>query len=195
MKKVLAAIAFSFVLLSLHTPYTYAEPEGTPRGSTVKEEVKTRNLERKEDNAARFCELRKDKITTYFTRMLTRIGALIERLQKLVDRIESRIAKIESANENINLTNPKAELSSAQNNLSDAKTKLETLKNEADTFVNCDDPQKSFKDVRENVQTIKKDLMEVHRILVHIIGNIKGLRLGNTHTATPSATGSPIPTP
>jgi hypothetical protein len=40
---------------------------------------------------------------------------------------------------------------------------------------------------------IKDALIEVHRILVHVIGDIKGLRVGTTKSPFPTPTPSPTP--
>ncbi len=177
---------FSGLSVSAQSP----SPTRTPKGRAISQEAQINKIERQASQEARFCELRKSKIKLYFERMTTRLGALIERLQKLIDRIESRIDKIEAGGDGTNLTSPKADLESAKTKLADAKTKLNSLKTDIETFLTCEDPKGSFKVVRGKVDEIKKDLNEVHKLLVHIIGNIKGLRVGETERS-PKPTETP----
>ncbi len=170
MKKLLTAGVLSLSLLVLPIS-VYAKPEGTPKTAS---------------RAARVCEVRKDRIRSFFERMVKRLEALTDRLQKLIDRIQSRINKIDASGGNT--TKSKADLATAKNELADAKTKLNLLKGDIDTLLTCDNPKASFKTVKGRLAEIKKELKDVHRILVHIIGDIKGLRVGENKA-------SPTPTP
>jgi len=191
MRKLVALLAGAslVVIISLFFAGNSFAEEGTnsersPKPSFRALEVRRDIKESRENNVAsreaKFCEMRKGKIKSYLERMLGRLSALVERLQKLIDRIESRIDKIEASEETIDLTGPKADLASAKTNLADAKIKLDSLNDDIDDFLTCDDPKGAFKTVREKVDEIKDDLKEVHRLLVHIIGNIKGLRVGES---------------
>ena len=41
-----------------------------------------------------------------------------------------------------------------------------------------DDPKEAFLVIKNTIKEIKSDLVEVHQLLVHLIGDIKGLRVG-----------------
>ncbi len=193
----LTGASLVLVLSLFFTGFTLAEDSSTSnvspkpifRREEIKDSIKEMRSENEASREARFCELRKRTIKAYFERMLERLSALIERLQKLIDRIQARIEKIEAAGGGIDLTGPKADLASAKTKLADAKAKLELLKPDINTFLTCEDPKESFKTVRGKVEEIKKELQEVHRLLVKIIGNIKGLRVGDTeHSPKPTPT-------
>lgn len=111
--------------------------------------------------------------------MLARHVALTDRLQKLIDRIQSRIDKIEATNPGIDLTSPKKDLADAKIKLTSAKAKIDALKGDIQTLLTCEDFMGQFKALKEKASEIKSDLKEVHRLLVHSIGTIKGLRVGD----------------
>ncbi len=171
MKKLFAAGILSLSLLVLPAS-VFAKPEGTPKTAS---------------REARVCEVRKDRIKAFFEQMVKRLEALIKRLEKLIDRIDSRIAKIESSGGTVSPAT-KAQVALAKTELADAKTKLNLLKGNIDTLLTCDNPKAAFKTVKGRLGEIKKELKDVHRILVHIIGDIKGLRVGENKP-------SPTPTP
>jgi hypothetical protein len=66
---------------------------------------------------------------------------------------------------------------------------------EVESFLDNDDPKTAFAEVREIIQQIKVNLIEVHRTLVHVIGDIKGLRVGTEVKPSPSPEPSPVVTP
>lgn len=203
MKKSVAFLVGSFTLFALFlllTRFTLAEdltsninrtPKPLIRSFEIRQEVKD-NLKNKIETRqvsaeGRRCELKKSLIKAYFERMIDRLSALIDRLQKLIDRIQSRIDKIEASG--IDLVGPKADLTSAKSNLADAKAKLDSLKSEMGTLLTCEDVKVEFKTIKSKVEEVKKELNEVHRLLTHIIGNIKGLRVGETeHSPKPTPT-------
>ncbi len=117
--------------------------------------------------------------------MTKRLEAAINRLNRLITRIESRITKIEANNEDINTEPIKKDIQNAKDRLLLATNKLNEAKIKIDDVLQSNTPKEAFAEVRDIIQEIKKDLVEVHRLLVKVIGNIKGLRVGNS--PTPSA--------
>ncbi len=181
MKKLLVTATFVFIFFSqpLISFAQTAAPSRTPKGVQVRQEVKLRIAEEKTEREAKLSEQRKARITAFFERMMKRFEAAIERLELLIDRIQARINKIEEENSDADTSSQQGQLDGAKSKLDDAKGKIQTLKDEFDTFLNSDDPKIVFKEVGDNVRDLKQDLVEIHRILVQIIGDIKGLRIGN----------------
>ncbi len=132
-------------------------------------------------------ERRKHRIREFFNRMVNRLKAAAERLKKLIARIESRLAKLE--NEGKDVTKIKSEVNEAKTKLAKAEGDMELAQNTLETFLASDNPKETFKEVINLIKGIKTQLIEVHQILVHIIGDIKGLGVQETMPKpTPSAT-------
>lgn len=187
MKKILIAVTLLTILffpafsVSAQTP----TPSVTPKGQQVRQDVKARVAQKKVERAAALTEQRQLKIKTFFERMIKRFEAAIERLEKLIDRIETRMDKIKTEDPSVDLSDEEDQLNDAKEKLNDAKDKMQGLKDEFDTLLGSNEPKVIFKQVGKDLRDLKQDLVEVHRILVHIIGDIKGLRVGQ---------GSPKPT-
>jgi len=128
---------------------------------------------------------KKEIIRNHFLRMTKRLEAAINRLNRLITRIESRIAKIEANNEDIKTEPIKKDIQKAKDKLLLATNKLNEAKIKIDGLLESSSPKETFTEMKNMIQEIKKDLIEVHRLLVKVIGDIKGLRVGNS--ATPSA--------
>ena len=160
-----------------------------PRGQSIREQVQAKNEERKATIAARLTEVRRERIRNFFNRLVKRLEAAIIRLERLITRIESRIAKIEAADEDIDTSPITEQVNDAKVKLGDAKTELQEVKDVFESLLTSDDPKEVFETVREKIMNIKEDLIEIHRILVHVVGDIKGLRVG----ATSSPGASPLP--
>lgn len=160
-------------------------PQNLERHEEIREQIEERIQSRIEERTemratreARLTERRRVQIRTYFGRLTGRLGALTERLNILTDRIESRLDKIAEDNEDIDTVSIEAEVEEAKEALADTEATLSAL--DAELFLSEDDPKEAFVVVRETIQEIKQDLIEVHGILVHVIGDIKGLRVGIT---------------
>lgn len=150
------------------------------RGQELREQAQLRNEEKRATIAARFTEIRRQRITNFFNRLIKRLESAIARLEKLIERIESRIAKIEEEEEDL-ATGPITEqVNEAKAMLADAKADLEATKDNFEALLDSDEPKEVFNEVRGNIIDIKDALVEVHRILVNVIGDIKGLRVGTT---------------
>ena len=162
----------------------------------IEERIQIRTQLREERRAtreARLAETRKARITAFFDRLTRRLEALLERLSILISRIESRLDKITQAGEDIDTTSVEADIQEAKDLLAETEDLLNVL--EVETFLENDDPKAAFAEVKERIQQIKMNLIEVHRILVHVIGDIKGLRIGTGAEPTESPEPSPEPSP
>ena len=108
------------------------------------------------------------------------------RLEKLIGRIERRIAVIESSNEDLDTTQPQADIAEAKALLDESQTSLQAAQDDIEAVIGNPDPKAAFKQVIDTIGGIKKNLVEIHRLLVQAIGDIKGLRVGTpTETPTP----------
>lgn len=176
--------------VSAQTVTPSATPFRTPKGEGIRQEVKLRVAEQRTEKSEALEERRQEKIKSFFERMMSRFEAAIERLQKLIDRIQARIDKIKAGDPDADVEAQQSQLDNAKDKLNDAKNKIQDLKNDFDDLLTSDDPKTVFKTVGKNVRDLKKDLVEIHKILVHIIGDIKGLRVGEG-TPKPSPTATP----
>lgn len=193
MKKIILIFGLSGFLFNpsfvFAKPPSWVTPPNKPeitRPVITKTPLPTKKAEIRE----RLTEKRRELIRQFFTRMIRRLEAAISRLEKLISRIESRLAKLESQGENV--AKIREEVENAKTKLTSAKADLELAKSKLETVLASDDPKEAFKEVREIIKNVKTQLIEVHRILVHVIGDIKGLRAGQI---TPPPTGGPTPTP
>lgn len=212
MKKVTTFLIFSLSLI-LYPATVYALPEnGNTRRSEVKQmidekrqlrqemlqEIRQRVRDRRATQEAKLTELRKNLIRNFWVRLKARLTAAMERLEKLIARIESRLTKIEENNEGIDTELVKEQLEDAKVKLAEAKAKCQAANDTMEDVLNSNDPKAAFGVVRDTVKDIKSDLVDVHRTLVHVIGDIKGLRVGSTDgngggpTSTPTATATPV---
>ena len=127
---------------------------------------------------ARLSEMRQERIRTFFGRLTIRFEAAIARLERLISRIESRLETIKVNNEEVEAETIEGELAEAKEKLAEAETALEEAETSLEEILNAEDPKAAFEYVRELIMGIKEQLKEVHQILVEVIGDIKGLRVG-----------------
>ncbi len=158
-----------------------------PRPTITRTPIPTRMAEIK----AKLTEKRQRLIRQFFTRMVKRLEAAITRLEKLISRIESRLAKLESQGEDVSKI--KTEIEDAKTKLTGTKADLEEAKTKLETVLESEDPKAAFAEVKNLIKGVKTQLIGVHRILVHVIGEIKGLRVGQI-TPKPTPTPTAIPT-
>lgn len=168
--------------------------ESTPPGLIKRVEVQQRVQERRATLQAQLTERRRELIRAFFNRMVRRIEAAIARLETLIERIESRIAKLEAAGED--MTDVKEQVEDAKDKLAAAEDDLQDAKDGLEDVLTSDDPKEAFAEVRDLIRGVVRQLIEVHRILVQVIGDIKGLRVGQLEASpTPTATAIPTPSP
>lgn len=162
----------------------------------IEERIEIRTQEREERRAtreARLAETRRARISAFFDHLTKRLEALLERLGILIDRIESRLDKIAEAGEDIDTASVEADIEEAKDLLAETEDLLSAL--DVEIFLENEDPKAAFAEVRERIQEIKLNLIEVHRILVHVIGDIKGLRVGTEGKPSPTPAATPTPEP
>lgn len=143
-----------------------------------REALRVRLQDHQATRAARLAEVRKQRIRVFFNRLTERIQAAIDRLEKLIARIESRLGKIESAGEEIETASIREELDAAKDKLAEASAALSQAQTSLEDILLAENPKEIFIEVRDLVKGIKEQLIEVHRTLVHLIGDIRGLRVG-----------------
>ena len=160
----------------------------------VLEQLRESIKQRRATREAQLAENRKERIRNYWERLNKRIFATIDRLEKLISRIESRLAKIESGNEDIDTTDINEQLDEAKAILLDARAEKEAADIAMEEVLESQDPKVAFKVIRDEVQKIRRKLIEAHRILVHVIGDIRGLRVGQNEEVTPSVEPTATPT-
>ena len=157
-------------------------------------ELKQTIEERKASQAARLADIRRQRISHFFGLMKKRIEALILRIERLIARIESRLAKIEETEEEIDTANIHENLDTAKALLEESKDLLILAEEELENTLSSEDPKEAFEIVRETIHQIRDNLKEVHRLLVHVIGDLKGLRVGQTEVQDDDVVLSVTPT-
>jgi hypothetical protein len=161
--------------------------QGTQSGltKTIREEVKNEFKEKIATLSGKLEARKKEVIKNQFNFIIRRLKAATSRLNKIVIRIESRIDKIEANDKKIDLAAAKTELAKAKINLTKNNTEIEALQTEMETILEGDTPKEDFKEIKTKINEVKKSLLETRKALIKIIGEIKGLRIGQI--ATPSA--------
>lgn len=132
---------------------------------------------------ARITTRRMALIRNFFGKMAGRFEAAINRLNRLIARIESRIAKIEAEDEGLDTAQIKTDLGTAKEKLSSASAALDDAKASLDEILSSDNPKEGFANLKDLIKEIKYALVDVHRILAHLIGDIRGLRVGQNELA------------
>ena len=193
LKKLILALAIAFLFYTpIHAQYTATFSTEIDKKTeiqqrieerkqlleTKREEIRNKIQIRKATVSAKLQEKRKVRIRQYFNNMVSRLDAVINRLEKLISRIEGRLEKIEGQDEEIDTSLVHGDLEEAKALLDQAKADLEAAKAELETFLDADDPKSAFQAIRSTIKDVTKNLKEVHNILVHVIGDIKGLRIG-----------------
>lgn len=141
---------------------------------TVREELQ----EKRATMAARLTEMRRERIRHFYGLITNRTQAAINRLEKLIARIESRLSKIEAEDEEIDTSEIREDIDEAKDRLAEASAALSEAKTSLEDILSTEEPKEAFADVRDLVKGIKNELISVHQILVQVIGDIKGLRVG-----------------
>lgn len=149
-----------------------------------KTEFKENIVEKREEVKENLVLRRRENLAKFLSKMIARLKAMASRLQVLITRIESRIEKIASENPDEDLTSIKADVEKAQVLLKETGDKISELETTGDELLESDTPKTVFEEIRKKLSEIKKGLVEVHRILVHVIGDIKGLRVGDDKNET-----------
>ena len=146
----------------------------------VKEKVQERNVERKASVEAKLKEAQKTRISNFWGRLNIRLQAHIDRLMLLAERIENRLNKFKEENSGADTVTILAEIEEAKELLSETQAMLDDADTQMEEVLNSEDPKSAFMIFRDSVKEIKENLKSVHGTLVKVIGDIKGLRIGNT---------------
>lgn len=178
MKKIFALTLFlSFFFLAVSPAIALT--------ATSASEGQEKRIEKIASVEARLTARKKEIIMNHFERVTKRLQAAINRLNKLITRIESRLVKIEVNDKTINTKVIKKDLDEAKGQLATVSAKLNEMTTKMETVVGSNTPKESFTEVKSIADKISQILVKVHQILVKVIGDIKGLRVGNS--STPSA--------
>lgn len=137
-------------------------------------------------------EKRKALVLRYFNQMIKRFEAAIGRLKKISGRIERRIGKIKDNGGDTAAV--EAQLSTAKAKLNEVEAALSLLKTSSSEILEADDPKTAFQTVRLKISGLRDSLQAVHKELVMVIAEIRGLRVGMTDNASKSAEIVPLPT-
>jgi len=190
-------LVVSFLFLSVLPVLAINEPKVSPLREEVREETSQgtesalikaarQGSEGKVATIAGKLDARKKEIIkNYFGLMIRRSEAAINRLSKIIVRIESRIGKIEETDKKIKLTVAKQQLAKAKESLNQNGLQIKEIQTQMATIMEEDSTKESFAEVKTMINDLKKSLLETRKILTKIIGDIKGLKVGQT--ATPSA--------
>ena len=193
MMKALIGIVILFSALILAGPFN-ASKAVAPNAETkiekrqeFRQEVKTRIEEKKATREAKLTLLRQTRIRSFWTRMKGRLLAFAARVEILIERIESRIATVKSEDPEANLIETENKLSQAKELLAETTTMISDADSLLEELLVSEDPKVAFQSFKDEIKKIKTSLSGIHRLLVSVIGDIKGLRVGQK---TESVTGN-----
>lgn len=165
--KGLLFLGFTLITLVL-TPQVLAETV-TPssRPNPKRQEIRVKIEEKKAERLEKLSAIKRERIMNYSNKMIVRLEATVERLEKLITRIEKR-----------DVSEIKTSLNEAKQKLTLIKSNVATLKDSLNNMTTVEDPKAEFEKVREALKGIQNDFKEVHSKLVKLVGDIKGLRVG-----------------
>lgn len=172
-----AVLFLSTISSSTLAATPFPSPSPIKNNASFKESTKNQN----EEIMLRISAVRRERIRNYFNKMISRIEAVVDRLEVLITNIESRVEIISTNDSEIDVTPVEIELSNAKDLLSTVDSDVILLKSEIENVILSDDPKANFVTVKDMISEIKNNLKEVHNILVQVIGDIRGLRIGNTN--------------
>lgn len=147
---------------------------------SVRQNIRLKVDAKRDEIRTKLTAKRRERIRNFFAKAVTRIEALIARLNNLITRLETRIEKINEVNTDLDTTSAEKSIAEAKTLISSASSKLEEAKSLSEDALSSDTPKDAFKEVIGLVRGIKSDLHEIHKLLRSIIGDIKGLRVGDT---------------
>jgi hypothetical protein len=216
MRKSLLILLASFSLVLLLPFYVFAQDETIQVGEQkrieakerveqkqivkedVRAEIQKRVEERKASQEAKVQQIRQERIRNYWGILAKRITATIDRLDILIARIESRLSKMTQDDPELDVSAIEAKIEEAKELIAEAKLMLDEANTDLENLLESENPKTAFEILRNTLKDIKDTLIEAHRILVHLIGDIKGLRVGSeggvpTSAVTPTIYMSPTP--
>ena len=153
-------------------------------------EIQKRVEERKAQQLEKVKEIRRERVRNLWGVLEKRFLATIGRLETLTARIEARLAKIVQEDPEADVSSIQASIDIAKDLLDEARLALDAISVDLENLLEEEDPKAAFDNIRLSMKNIKDILIEAHRILVHVIGDIKGLRVG-TESPSPTVTVAP----
>jgi hypothetical protein len=177
--KLFLILALGFLIL---TPPVLAQTtRPSPRNQGVRADVRATMEAKREENRNKITAIRRERIRSFFGKMVVRVEATIERLEKLIERLETRIASIKKTDEKLDTSKAESTIKEARITIEKAKLELTALKARLEELLASDDPKLVFGQIQDSLKTIKDYLKETHVLLVQTIGEIRGLRVGDTN--------------
>ena len=137
--------------------------------------------ERTATRAGRLTETKKGLVRNYFRHLKFVLDASVRRMERLITRIETRLTKIETADKSLDTTHAKEELAEAKKDLASVSATLVKTETSLETVLSSEEPKDAFESIRISIKEVKTQLIDIHRQLVKIIGDIKGLRVGEAN--------------
>ncbi len=157
---------------------TVNQPENDADRNVVREIVRERVETKKATMAAKLTARKQANVQSQWQKLDTRLSAIIARLETLIERIESRVAMIANSGENIDTTGVETSLMEAKSLLGQTEADLLAANSLLEEVLASDDPKLAFSVVAEAIKEIRINIVEIHKILVLTIGDIRGLRVG-----------------
>lgn len=143
----------------------------------IEEKIATREAA-KEQLKAKLEEKAQNRIRSLFGKISTRMESAISRLYTLIGRMEARLTIFEEEGESIE--DIQGKINSARELLESAEESLATANTGLEAVVGSEDPRAGYIYIKDAVKDIKSTLVDAHSILVQVIGDMKGLRVGTT---------------
>lgn len=159
------------------------------RRDAIKRQIEVKQATRE----AKLSELREKNVRLYFNRLMQRLEAHLARLEKLTERIETRLAKMKEEDPSLNTSDIEAQIAEAKVILEETEAEIIAAKANLETVLASEDPKAAFVILKDVIKEIRGQLVKVHVMLTHLIGDIKGLRVGQI-TTTPKITSTATPT-
>ena len=142
-----------------------------------KEEIVQRIEQKREEIRTKLTKKRQERIADLYARISKRNEVAIDRMTTLADRILARLDILESEGEDV--SSLEAEVNSAKDLVESAEEILVSLEGVVDEMLESEEPKAIYPVVQDSVKEIKDTLKDAHSILVSVITQINGLRVGN----------------
>lgn len=140
-----------------------------------REELK-KEVQGKREEAKKKIEVkRQEKIGQAYQKLTEKVNKIALRFEELIVKVESRLDKL---SETQDVSSVQAQVESAKDKIAQAKADLASLEGIGSDVASSSNPKSSFATSRQMFQDVKKELDEAHKILVSVIGDIKGLMIG-----------------
>lgn len=137
-----------------------------------REELKKDAHGKSKEVKARIEARRQEKIKEAYQKLTEKVNKILARFEELITKIESRLDKL-SETQDVSSIQAKAE--SAKDKIAQAKADIASLEGVGSDVASSTDPKSSFATTRQMFQDVKKELDEAHKILVSVIGDVKGI--------------------